>query len=222
MYGLVHQWTRGAGKFVSCVEVPKQCCSDCALVPNQVALPRSERGYGVIEYEDYPSRSCMRHDQNKFRSVPSKMLICCPRYATNFDLVKVILLKPPSPPLLNLFVAAKPQKIFWEHFFKSKKKWEHFGLVKKKWEQSENIFGEAKKKSENIGETIWAGLTATGKPTVTKAWVRSIYKRLRFKKRKGTKAAKKVPENAVELGDVFFNRIYDIKTQYNIPPSMIF
>ena len=64
--------------------------------------------------------------------------------------------------------------------------------------------------------------TATGKPTVTKAWVRSIYKRLRFKKRKGTKAAKKVPENAAELGDVFFNRIYDMKTKYNIPPSMIF
>ena len=63
-----------------------------------------------------------------------------------------------APPLLNVFVAAKPRKIFWENFFKSKKKWEHFGLVKKKWEQSENIFGEAKKKSENIGETIWAGL----------------------------------------------------------------
>ena len=63
--------------------------------------------------------------------------------------------------------------------------------------------------------------TAAGNTTITKSWVRSLYTRLRFKKRKATKAARKVPENSAELGDVFFNRIYDIKTKYNIPPSMI-
>ena len=45
--------------------------------------------------------------------------------------------------------------------------------------------------------------TATGKSTITTSWVRSLYRRLRFKKRKGTKAAKKQPENAVELGKIF-------------------
>ena len=42
IYGSVHQRTCGAGKFVSCVEVPNQCCSDYALVANQVALPLNE------------------------------------------------------------------------------------------------------------------------------------------------------------------------------------
>ena len=42
IYASVHQRTCGAGKFVSCVEVPNQCCSDSALVANQVALPLNE------------------------------------------------------------------------------------------------------------------------------------------------------------------------------------
>ena len=38
IYGSVHQRICGAGKFVSCVEVPNQCGSDYALVANQVGL----------------------------------------------------------------------------------------------------------------------------------------------------------------------------------------
>ena len=38
IYGSVYQRTCGAGKFVSCVEVPNRCGSDYAFVANQVAL----------------------------------------------------------------------------------------------------------------------------------------------------------------------------------------
>ena len=64
-------------------------------------------------------------------------------------------------------------------------------------------------------------LTASGKSTVTDTWARSVLKRLRFKKRKGTKAARKVPENSVQLGEEYWNRIYDVKTKHNIPSCMI-
>ena len=46
-------------------------------------------------------------------------------------------------------------------------------------------------------------------------------RRMNFVKRKGTKAAKKVPENFVELGDQFKARIHSVKTRYQIPPEMI-
>ena len=39
IYGSVHQRTCGAGKFVSCVEVPNQCCSDYALVAIKLHFP---------------------------------------------------------------------------------------------------------------------------------------------------------------------------------------
>ena len=88
------------------------CCKSSCTSPEW----RSETGYRVIEYENYPSRSCMRHDQNKFRSVPSKMLIWCPRYATNFYVVKVILLK---------HSLRRSRGKFFENIFSSPKKSEN-------------------------------------------------------------------------------------------------
>ena len=62
---------------------------------------------------------------------------------------------------------------------------------------------------------------STPKQVLTNDWARSLLRRMKFVKRKGTKAAKKVPENFVELGDQFKARIHSVKTRYQIPPEMI-
>ena len=51
----------------------------------------------------------------------------------------------------------------------------------------------------------------------TNDWARSLLRHMKFVKREGTKAAKKVPENFVELGDQFKARIHSVKTRYQIP-----
>ena len=63
-------------------------------------------------------------------------------------------------------------------------------------------------------------LLQPGEKVITRAWCNSILKRIRFVKRKGTKAAKKVPADAPEQHRRYLNRIYYTMKKYNIPPSM--
>ena len=51
---------------------------------------------------------------------------------------------------------------------------------------------------------------STPKQLLTNDWAHSLLRRMKFVKRKGTKAAKKVPENFVELGDQFKARIHSV------------
>ena len=55
---------------------------------------------------------------------------------------------------------------------------------------------------------------------VSRGWCNSILRRLKFVKRKGTKAAKKVPVDAPEQIHRYLNRIHYTMKKYNIPPSM--
>jgi len=55
---------------------------------------------------------------------------------------------------------------------------------------------------------------------VSRGWCNSIRRRLKFVKRKGTKAAKKVPVDAPEQIHRYLNRIHYTMKKYNIPPSM--
>ena len=63
-------------------------------------------------------------------------------------------------------------------------------------------------------------LLQPGENVITRAWCNSILRRIKFVKRKGTKAAKKVPEDAAEQHQRYLNRIHYIMKKYNIPPSM--
>ena len=55
---------------------------------------------------------------------------------------------------------------------------------------------------------------------VSRGWCNSILRRIKFVKRKGTKAAKKVPVDAPEQIHKYLNRIHYTMKKYNIPPSM--
>ena len=59
-----------------------------------------------------------------------------------------------------------------------------------------------------------------GENVITRAWCNSILRRIKFVKRKGTKAAKKVPADAAEQHRRYLNRVYYTMKRYNIPPSM--
>ena len=55
---------------------------------------------------------------------------------------------------------------------------------------------------------------------VSRGWCNSILRRIKFVKRKGTKAAKNVPVDAPEQINRFLNRIYYTMKKYDIPPSL--
>ena len=55
---------------------------------------------------------------------------------------------------------------------------------------------------------------------VSRGWCNSILRRIRFVKRKGTKAAKKVPADAPEQIRRYHNRIYYTMKKFNIPACM--
>ena len=55
---------------------------------------------------------------------------------------------------------------------------------------------------------------------VSRGWCNSILRRIKFVKRKGTKAAKKVPADAPEQIHRFKNRIYYTMKKFNIPACM--
>ena len=55
---------------------------------------------------------------------------------------------------------------------------------------------------------------------VSRGWCNSILQRIKFVKRKGTKAAKKVPADAPEQIRRYHNRIYYTMKKFNIPPCM--
>jgi len=59
-----------------------------------------------------------------------------------------------------------------------------------------------------------------GENVITRAWCNSILRRIKFVKRKGTKAAKKVPEDAAEQHRRYLNRVHYTMKRYNIPRSM--
>ena len=130
---------------------PNQCGSDCALVANQVAQTL---------YEGGPLANSIWSHQ--IRGLPKLKLYGTWSERVSFstkhyvDLVSKICNKLFCR--LSVFVAAKPRK-FFENIFSSPKQSENILAGYKRSEnKSENIFGEAKQKSENIGETIWAGL----------------------------------------------------------------
>ena len=59
-----------------------------------------------------------------------------------------------------------------------------------------------------------------GDYVITRSWCNSILRRLKFVKRKGTKAAKKVPVDAAEQHRRYLHRIHYTMKKYNIPTSM--
>ena len=75
--------------------------------------------------------------------------------------------------------------------------------------------GILKKKKPTLLEAV------TPKPLLSNAWAKSLLKRMNFVKRKGTKSAKKVPENFAELGEQFKARIHSVMTRYQIPAEMV-
>jgi len=52
-------------------------------------------------------------------------------------------------------------------------------------------------------------------------WSKFLLERMKFVKRKGTKAARKVPTNFDELKTAFVKQIHDLKEEHNIPKDMI-
>jgi hypothetical protein len=60
-----------------------------------------------------------------------------------------------------------------------------------------------------------------GKHLLTNSWAKSLLRRMKFVKRKGTKAAKKVPANFEDIRAAFLNRVHDKVQQYQIPPELI-
>ena len=54
-----------------------------------------------------------------------------------------------------------------------------------------------------------------------KPWAESILRRMGFVKRKGTKAARKLPDNFADLKDDFLKRVADTVKEHNIPPSLV-
>ena len=144
---------------MSCVEVPNQRGSDCALA-NQVALTLyegdplansiwSHRIWELPKQKMYGTWServsfSTKHNVDLVSKIGNKLYV-----------VKVILLKHPPCWMSSL---RRSRGKFFENIFSSPKKVRTFWLGKKevrtKWEH----FCRSQKKSENIGETIWAGL----------------------------------------------------------------
>ncbi|KAI8522099.1 hypothetical protein Bbelb_018530 [Branchiostoma belcheri] len=56
---------------------------------------------------------------------------------------------------------------------------------------------------------------------ITKEWANSILRRMNFVKRKGTKAARKVPDDFEETRDKFYDRIEEAVRDNDIPDEMI-
>lgn len=54
-----------------------------------------------------------------------------------------------------------------------------------------------------------------------KPWAESILRRTGFVKRKGTKAARKLPDNFADLKDDFLRRVADTVKEHDIPPSLV-
>ena len=76
--------------------------------------------------------------------------------------------------------------------------------------------GVAQQTAPQVLETNggWLGFSS-------RAWGKSLLKRMNFTKRKGTKSALKVPDNIGELRDHFTGMIRNIMEQNNIPPEMV-
>jgi len=60
-----------------------------------------------------------------------------------------------------------------------------------------------------------------GPATLTRAWAASLMERMGFVKRKGTKAARKVPADFPQQKDQFLSRITTAVTTHSIPPELI-
>ena len=60
-----------------------------------------------------------------------------------------------------------------------------------------------------------------GSVNITKTWAKSLLNRIGWVKRKGTKAARKVPANIEEIKEDFLKRVATKVTEHSIPPSMV-
>ena len=56
---------------------------------------------------------------------------------------------------------------------------------------------------------------------IIKTWAKSLLSRIGWVKRKGTKAARKVPANPEEIKEDFLKRVATKVTEHSIPPSMV-
>ena len=60
-----------------------------------------------------------------------------------------------------------------------------------------------------------------GAKKITKDWARSLLRRIKFVKRKGTRKAKKFLGNEQAVADQFHDKAYIIITRYKIPPALV-
>ena len=60
-----------------------------------------------------------------------------------------------------------------------------------------------------------------GSLVLGRAWAESLLRRMDFVRRKGTKAAKKVPDNFPEICSAFLERVATAVKEHNIPPQLV-